>query len=106
MFRDILNKLKEKKLLVVGVLLFFAVNIIIYTTFSEKTTSTIWDGSIADKFSEGSGTSEDPYIIKDGSELAYFMQVINSDDNGDYFIGQFKKGLKHGKGVEYYKNGK
>ena len=85
MFRDILNKLKEKKLLVVGVLLFFAVNIIIYTTFSEKTTSTIWDGSIADKFSEGSGTSEDPYIIKDGSELAYFMQVINSDDNGDYF---------------------
>ena len=25
-------------------------------------------------------------------------------ENGDYYIGEFKKGLKHGKGTIYYKN--
>ena len=26
--------------------------------------------------------------------------------NGDYYIGQWKKGLRHGKGIQYYSNGK
>ena len=27
-------------------------------------------------------------------------------DNGEYYIGQSKNGLRHGKGTEYYSNGK
>ena len=26
-------------------------------------------------------------------------------ENGNYYIGQFKNGLKNGKGIEYYSNG-
>lgn len=26
-------------------------------------------------------------------------------DAGDFYLGQFKNGLKHGEGVEYYFNG-
>ena len=80
------NKLKNRRLLVSVLLLFFVVNFIaIFVTFTEKTSSTIWDGSIAKKFSDGSGTSNDPYIIKNGSELAYFFTLINSEDNSEYF---------------------
>ena len=85
MYKKVLKKLRDKKLLVVAILLFFAINIIIITTFTEKTTSTIWDGKIADGFTKGSGSLEDPYIINNGGELAYFMQIINSDESGDYF---------------------
>ena len=28
------------------------------------------------------------------------------EENGNYYIGEFKKGLKHGKGIEYIKKGK
>ena len=27
-------------------------------------------------------------------------------ENSEYYIGQFKNGFKHGKGIYYYKNGK
>ncbi len=80
------TKLKNRRLLVSILLLFFAANLFaIFTTFSEKTTSTIWDGKIAKKFSSGDGSSSKPYIIKNGSELAYFFTLINSDENGEYF---------------------
>ena len=26
-------------------------------------------------------------------------------DNGEFYIGQFKVGLRHGKGTDYYSNG-
>ena len=27
------------------------------------------------------------------------------DENGDYYMGEFKKGLMNGKGISYKKNG-
>ncbi len=54
-------------------------------TYSEKTTSTIWDGTIADSFASGTGTNSDPFIISNGSELAYFFQQINGIDSPTYF---------------------
>ncbi len=50
--------------------------------------SEIWDGSIATGFAGGSGTQEDPYLISNGSELAYLAQEVNDNDNsysGVYF---------------------
>ena len=75
MYKKVIDKLVEKKLLVVAILLFLAINIIVaYNSFSEKTTSSIWDGKIAESFSDGTGSVEDPYIINSGAEFAYFMQ--------------------------------
>ena len=39
----------------------------ILTTFSEKLTSSIWDGSIATSFQNGDGSESNPYIITEGS---------------------------------------
>ena len=38
----------------------------------------VWDGSIADGFSGGSGTAEDPYLISTGAQLAYLAREINT----------------------------
>ena len=50
-----------------------------------------WDGTIADGFNSGSGTEEDPYIISDASEFAYFATSI--DENG--YAGTYFKLSKH-----------
>ncbi len=42
--------------------------------------SEVWDGSIADGFSAGSGTAEDPYIIASASELAYLAKLTNEGE--------------------------
>ena len=86
MFKRIINKIKNRRLLVVVLLLFFAVNLFtLYGTFTEKTTSSVWDGKVSSKFHSGSGTSSDPYIINTGGELAHFFEVINSEEHDEYF---------------------
>lgn len=48
-----------------------------------------WDGSIAESFSVGAGTQEDPYVIMDAAEFAYF--ATNVDETG-YAGTYFKLG--------------
>ena len=76
----------KKIILLVGMLAILIFLLFLYKeTFSEKTTSSIWDGSVASSFSGGNGTSDNPYIINSGSELAYFFKLINSDNSSAYF---------------------
>ncbi len=35
----------------------------------------VWDGSVATAFASGSGTKDDPYIIKTGAQLAYLAKL-------------------------------
>ena len=64
MKEKILKQLKERRLIIVFFILFFVLNgIILYNTFSEKTTSTVWDGTVAKKFTSGDGSVRNPYII-------------------------------------------
>lgn len=86
MLKNILRKLKNKKIIVLAVLLVLVLNfLVLYNTFSEKRSSTVWDGSIADHFSGGTGNVNDPYVIANGSELAYFFTLINGDNYLEYF---------------------
>ncbi len=43
----------------------------------------IWDGTVATSFAGGTGTAEDPYIIENGSQLAFAIQY-NTTDNSKY----------------------
>ena len=36
-----------------------------------------WDGTAAERIIGGSGTADDPYLISDGAELAYFANAVN-----------------------------
>lgn len=58
------------------------------TMFNETQT---WDGSIAESFNSGTGTQEDPYIISNASEFAFF--ATNIDENG--YSGTYFKLSNH-----------
>ncbi len=48
----------------------------------------LWDGTVATNFASGTGSSDDPYVIKTGSELAYLASQVNNRVNyaNTYFI--------------------
>lgn len=48
--------------------------------------SNVWSGNVASKYRSGNGTINNPYIISNGEELAYFFsQLENNDYEGVYF---------------------
>ncbi len=48
----------------------------------------VWDGGVAESYSGGSGTENDPYLISNGSELALLASRVNSGESTDglYFL--------------------
>lgn len=56
-----------------------------YPTFSEKLSSSIWDGTIAESFASGDGSKSNPYIIKTGSEFALLFSKLKGEDSSSYF---------------------
>ena len=44
-----------------------------------------WNGSIADDFSGGNGSSTSPYLISTGAELARLASLINSTTDNSYY---------------------
>ena len=41
----------------------------------------VWEGDIADGFEKGTGTAEDPYVIKTAAQLAYFGAQVTAGTN-------------------------
>lgn len=80
--------LKHWKLYVLTIFLLVIITYIILPALSEDTTSTVWDGTVANSFSGGSGTQSDPYQINDGSEFAYLIKLIN--DNTSTFNSYYE----------------
>lgn len=59
------------------------------STFSlMKADTAVWGGSVASAFAGGSGTEEDPFLIADGSELAYLASLVNGGGTcaGRFFL--------------------
>ena len=61
-------------------------------TFSEVAvvadTNNTWNGTAAEKFSEGDGSEEKPYLIANADQLAYFRNQV---DGGNSFEGKYIK---------------
>ncbi len=53
----------------------------------------IWDGTVAEGFAGGDGTEANPYLISDGSHLAYLMKIINEseDESNSTTYGKYYK---------------
>ena len=73
----------KKKLLSVGIAVCILLGFAVVPTSAEVSA---WDGSVAAGFESGSGTEEDPYIIKTAPQLAYLAQRVNS---GRTYEGQY-----------------
>ena len=80
-----MKKHDKKFLSLFMIVLFLCVTIFIYYIISPSTYSRLavgtskWDGSIADSFSGGNGTPENPFLISNGGELAYLKQLLLED---------------------------
>lgn len=54
---------------------------------SSLSATSVWDGSIATNYKSGTGTEIDPYVISNGSELAYFSNELEANDYANtYFV--------------------
>lgn len=64
----------------------------------------VWDGSIATSYKSGSGLEDDPYIISNGAELAYFKeQLITNNYEDTYF--KIEKDIVLNDGIIKYADG-
>lgn len=83
---QIANVLKKHKklLLIAGIIIAIVFAITLFKTFSETVTDDGWDGVIARTFTSGTGTDDNPFVISNASEYAYFKQVMEGDDASFY----------------------
>ncbi len=72
------NKQKLVSLILAVVMAVSMISQIVPAAFA---VTTVWDGSAADSFESGSGTKDDPYVIKTAEQLAYLAASVN-DMNG------------------------
>lgn len=49
-------------------------------SFSETTSSSAWDGVVSKSFASGTGTVNNPYVISNAGEYAYFKSMLESED--------------------------
>jgi len=90
------NNIKENKIIVLSIIFFILligyVAIPTLSSYKNRTsiyTITVWDGTIADSYSSGNGTIDNPYVISDGSELAFLATQLSTSTNNyenKYFI--------------------
>ena len=85
---------KHKLILIIVILIVFASLIVGIPSLAKlKNRNTIytvssWDGSVATSYRKGNGTKENPYIISNGSELAFFIKQSEDPEysyEGEYF---------------------
>ena len=114
------NKLKDHKIIILGIIFFILLTAFVaiptLSSYKNRTLSqsiNVWDGiTIAESYRSGEGTEEDPYIIANGEELAYFasqLETINYE--GEYFKLSNNIVLNDGifsydklEGIKYVKN--
>lgn len=88
------NSLKNKKmifiLLIVSV--FLAITSVVFPSlanFNNKNAlevPSVWGGDVSVGYREGDGSKENPYLISNGADLAYFQKMLNETDYaGVYF---------------------
>ena len=68
----------------VSVILAFSVLLSTFAGLSLFAASESWDGSIADSYASGSGTSADPYVIKTAAQLKKL--VTDPETEGKFYV--------------------
>ena len=80
------DKKKQKLIVIIFSLIVFLCLIISIPSLAKlKNRNTIigaptWDGTVANSYKKGDGTIDDPYIISNGSEFAFFIDQLKTTD--------------------------
>ena len=86
-------KVRKNKKIIYSLLIVLVILLLSYTfpslaRFKNRgaSASNVWSGSVATKYRSGNGTRNNPYIISNGDELAFFSsQLENNHYEGSYF---------------------
>ena len=83
---NLLKAFKKSRLAssAVSVILAFSVLLSTFAGLSLFAASESWDGSIADSYASGSGTSADPYVIKTAAQLKKL--VTDPETEGKFYV--------------------
>jgi len=84
---------KKHKIIIIftSIMIFFGLVVSIPSLAKLKNRNTIytassWDGSVATSYKKGDGTLENPYIISNGSEFAFFVEQLKTTDYKDVYF--------------------
>ena len=87
------NKSKEHKIVILGIIFFILLTVFVaiptlssYKNRNLSQSVNVWDGTVAETYRSGDGSKDNPYVIANGGELAYFasqLQTISYE--GKYF---------------------
>ena len=85
------SKINKANYLVILIILVLCISVVVpsLARFKNRTTiygETVWDGTVASSYRKGSGTQVDPYVISNGSELAYFSKMLESTDYSNTYF--------------------
>ena len=88
-----MKRLKIRKNIVISIFIILVLAILIgVPSFARlRNRNTIqnveeWDGTVATSYKRGDGTSENPYVISNGSEFAFFIEQLKQTNyEGTYF---------------------
>jgi hypothetical protein len=107
MFFNSLSKTKKITYIsvLVGIILVLSIGFPTFARFKHRniTDTTVWDGTISDSYHRGQGTLNEPYVISNGSELAYFSNEL-SKTNYDNVYFELSNDIVLNKGVLNYSN--
>ena len=101
------NKKIIYSILIVVIVLLLSYKIPTLARFKNRgnSSSNVWSGMVASKYRSGTGTSNDPYIISNGDELAFFSsQLENNNYEGKYF--KINNNILLNEGMFKYENDK
>ena len=89
--KSLLRKIPKQNylILILGLILICSIMIPSLARYKNRNTIKdieVWDGNVATSYRSGSGTLEDPYIISNGNELAYFAQMLKTTDYADTYF--------------------
>lgn len=93
--KNLIDKLSKVQkiislILILSLILLLSIGIPSLARFKNRViidATSVWDGSIASSYKDGKGTELDPYVISNGSELAYFQtQLQGNDYDNNYFV--------------------
>ena len=82
-FRQVISKY-NKMFIIAGIILAILLTVTLIRTFGQDTESSAWDGVIAKAFTSGTGTENNPYVISNPGELAYFKSLLEGEDASFY----------------------
>ena len=102
---------KDKKIIystiIAVIVLLLSIGIPTLSKFRKRgvSSSNVWTGSVASSYRSGTGSLDDPYIISNGDELAFFSsQLENNNYEGKHF--KITNNIRLNEGMFKYENNK